>query len=397
MPTRSSCLLGLFAACLGSLLLPLPSAQAIPYFARKYGFNCTMCHANFPRLNDFGVRYRENGYQLPGLENRERTVLQTSAPFAARTTAGYDYDRFGNTPDAENLNQFRVTSFDVLSAGLLGRSIGYLLVWPPKIEESPGVAPQPGTVEMANVIFSRLAGGKASVRAGRMEPAYVAFSVKRRLSFSPYEVYDFTFPGGPAFFETMDGVEFAGRAVPGLHYAAGWLNGSGTNELDDPPEDLYLRLAKVFGPGEGQTAGQRIGAVGDFGRARPLLGGARQTFNRLGADASLNAAHWNIDLQALWGNDNAALWGTPSDVNWWGGFVEGNYSPSIRLVGFLRYGWVSTPREIDRDIQRWVIGARYYPAFGLAVHFEYSHRRQDRPTGPDETEDFATAALDFAF
>ena len=34
------------------------SALAVPVFARKYGFNCTMCHSNVPRLNDFGQRYR---------------------------------------------------------------------------------------------------------------------------------------------------------------------------------------------------------------------------------------------------------------------------------------------------------------------------------------------------
>ena len=37
------------------------SASAVPVFARKYGFNCTMCHSDVPRLNDFGQRFRMNG------------------------------------------------------------------------------------------------------------------------------------------------------------------------------------------------------------------------------------------------------------------------------------------------------------------------------------------------
>ena len=59
-------------------------SSAVPVFSRKYGFECTNCHSSYPRLNDWGVRFRNNGYQLPGRENEERTVLKGPAPFAAR-------------------------------------------------------------------------------------------------------------------------------------------------------------------------------------------------------------------------------------------------------------------------------------------------------------------------
>ncbi len=54
---------------------PAP-AGAVPVFARKYGLNCTNCHSAFPRLNDWGQRFRANGYRLPGRENEEKTVLE---------------------------------------------------------------------------------------------------------------------------------------------------------------------------------------------------------------------------------------------------------------------------------------------------------------------------------
>jgi hypothetical protein len=111
------------------------SALAVPVFARKYGFNCTMCHSNVPRLNDFGQRYRMNGYRLPGLVNVEKTVLETPAPVALRTNAGYSMEHLGSvakyyygteTEDgfskAGNESDFRLERSGHSSAGLLAAS-----------------------------------------------------------------------------------------------------------------------------------------------------------------------------------------------------------------------------------------------------------------------------------
>lgn len=39
-------------------------ALAIPAFARKTGLACSACHEVWPRLNDFGQLFRDNGYRL---------------------------------------------------------------------------------------------------------------------------------------------------------------------------------------------------------------------------------------------------------------------------------------------------------------------------------------------
>ena len=38
--------------------------HAIPAFARKYGLPCSACHIGWPILNNFGLAFRDNGYQL---------------------------------------------------------------------------------------------------------------------------------------------------------------------------------------------------------------------------------------------------------------------------------------------------------------------------------------------
>jgi hypothetical protein len=98
----------------------LPSRSgAIPAFARKYNFNCIVCHSNYPRLNDFGETFRKNGYQLPGGEAEEKTILESPPPFSVRMKVGYDNDHFRHTAGAENVNNFEVDGIDLISGGLL--------------------------------------------------------------------------------------------------------------------------------------------------------------------------------------------------------------------------------------------------------------------------------------
>ena len=378
----------------------MPS-EAIPVFARKYGFNCTMCHSSYPRLNDYGVRYRNNGYQLPGRENDERTALEGPAPFAGRTSTGYTSEKFSNVEGAEKVDQFQINGLDLLSAGLFKENVGYFMIYVPQINGTSGVAAQNATLEMANVVFSHIGSSMFNVRVGRFEPAYVAFSVKRHLSFSPYEIYDFSFPSGQTLSETQTGLEIYGYNLQGCQYAAGLVNGSGTNRDNDSPADFYIRAAKVFGQGEGQTAGQRIGVVGYYGKARQYLSpstASPHNFQRFGVDASLNYTQWNLALQYISGKDNKALWGAESDVSFNGGFAELTYMPAFDFAAFVRKDNVN-PNDTSgiRDINRWTIGGRYNIYENIALHLEYSDARQRNAVGPNSTAKFFTTRVDIAF
>jgi len=47
-------------------VISIKDASAVPAFARKYEMSCNVCHTRQPRLNPYGQRFMENGYQLPG-------------------------------------------------------------------------------------------------------------------------------------------------------------------------------------------------------------------------------------------------------------------------------------------------------------------------------------------
>lgn len=396
------------------------TTEAVPVFAREYGFNCTMCHSSVPRLNDYGERFRQNGYQLPGRESEGRTILQGPPPFAVRVSGGYTSYTTENMTDSKELSEFLMNGVDVFSSGLLAPDVGYFVVLLPEMKEARGVEGQDGTLESGNVIFSNLGTPWLNVRAGRMEPASTAFSVKRKMTVSPYEVYSFGAPGVVTLADTQDGVEVSGHGR-GLVYAVGYLNGSENNAADDAPQDAYARASVVVGAGEGQTAGQRIGVVGYAGRSRPApspvaepaatLASAgdpvaarpaeapdqRENLGRYGLDASLNLGPWNLAILYLQGNDDHTLWGTDKDVQFTGGFAELSVMPCTHVVMLGRFDWVDTPGDIDQDVTRWTGGARFYVVDNLALHAEYSHRRQDQPEGPTATEDFTTLRMDLAF
>jgi hypothetical protein len=59
-------LLGVPFLALLPLLFAPREGETLPLFARKYNMPCTSCHLAFPRLNAFGMQFRQNGYRMQG-------------------------------------------------------------------------------------------------------------------------------------------------------------------------------------------------------------------------------------------------------------------------------------------------------------------------------------------
>lgn len=382
----------------------LSPLYAIPVFARKYSVDCATCHSSFPRLNDYGWQFRQNGYQLPDHKINEKTILESPPPFAMRASVMYNHDKFKNSPGSTDVNQIQLNSLDLLSAGLLAKNLGFFVVFPPELDGSRNVVAQPGSLEMASIAWTNPSTSLLNVRIGRFEPGYVAFSVKRSLSFTSYEIYDFaslsnTMGTGMPFSDTRNGIELSGYEKKGFAYTAGWTNGSGENNDNDSSTNMYLHATKVFGKGEGQTTGQRFGILGFMGTAKTTIGGSRHNLDRLGLDASLNLKRSNLALLFLQGADDKEFWGTSGKFKFSGGFAEYSYLPNEDLVGFARYDWVNLPSSLDEDIRRWTIGSRIYLKDHTALHLELSSRTQKAaiPGGSKASETFFTTGFDFAF
>lgn len=407
-----------------ALLLLGQNVLAIPAFARKYGFNCNMCHVAFPKLNDWGQRFRDNGYQIPGQQGLEKTVFEDGIPFAVRTNAGYSlYGTSGQTAGG-----FHLYGLDLLAGGVLHKNISFFFVYTPRIDEpaSNYIGPYDGNnpsqlaaIESANVVFSNIIQDKLNLRVGRFEPGFQLLSSKRLYYIlQPFEIYNFAgSSSGYDFSANQIGIEATGRFNPGLKYAAGYINGSGANPDINKFNDLYLALSKTFGEGEGQSAGQRVGVFGYLGWQPTSYAGSiispvgdigghdNRTFSRIGAEISLNWETFNLQAMAFRGEDDKAF--NPVDLTrnyvFWGGVVELDVAAlaNNRLVGSLMYNWVRPPSYdfANLKVDAYSALVRYYlgswSAVNVALHAEYTHRIPGTISPPKE--DLFTLLLDFDF
>jgi hypothetical protein len=406
-----------------ALLLLSQTALAIPAFARKHGFNCNMCHVAFPKLNDWGQRFRDNGYQIPGQAGLEKTVFETGLPLAVRTNAAYS--AYGNGQGTAA--GFHIYGLDLLAAGVLHKNISFFFVYTPRIDEpaadfsGPGNGDKPAqlaAIESANVVFSNIVRDKLNLRVGRFEPGFQLLSSKRLYYvLQPYEIYNFAGSrNGFDFSANHIGIEATGRFKPGLKYALGYINGSGANPDNNKFNDVYFALSKTFGPGEGQSAGQRIGVFGYLGwqpsdLSDPVIsplgdinGRDNRSFTRIGGDISLNWKTLNFQAMAFRGVDSKAFneIDPTSDYRFWGGVIELSWAALAdnRLVGSLMYNWVRPPgNDGSHRVDAYSVLARYYlgswSAVNIALHAEYTHRTAGSVL--PLKENLFTLLLDFDF
>lgn len=413
----------IISVVLAGLLLTLPeTGSAIPAFARKYGFNCNMCHTAFTKLNDFGQRFRQHGYQIPGQEGNEKNVFAASIPLAMRTSMGLVVG--GN--DSTTTSSFNINGLDILAAGVLHKNISFLLIYTPRIDEPAadytgaggGANPsQLGALESAALVFSNLVPDILNVRVGRFEPAYHAISSKRVYYLvSPYDLYEYGTENNQFVFgDNQMGIEATGDFRAGFHYAAGVVNGNGANPDNNKYKDVYLAMHQVIGRGEGQSAGQRVGVFGYYGWQPTTFdsltgpmgeneGGDNKGFYRIGGDVSLNYRTLNLRAMFMQGVDDKALnpLDPAEDYEFNGGLVELDWAGlyNNRMVASAMVNWVNPPcGDDDKQVLAYSGAVRYYlgdwTAINVALHAEYLHREigQENPF----KDDIVALMLDFAF
>lgn len=415
------------------LVLPAPG-QAIPAFARKYGFNCAMCHTAFPKLNDWGQRYRDNGYQLPGQVGKEKTMFDSNTPIALRTAAGINGYSVKPNGDAnyQTTSGFGLKGLDLLAAGVMHKNISVLVIYTPRIDEpfadyTGTEASQPGALESASIIFSNIVPNALNLRVGRFEPAYHLFSSKRSFYLiSPYDVYEYPTGGNDFLFgDNQIGIEATGGLARGFKYGLGVVNGTGAKADNNKFKDVYLTLSQTIGAGEGQSAGHRIGAFVYYGKQPTIApdtlggpmppavsptgeydGGGNGAYYRYGASASLNWKTFNLLALYMRGLDDKmfnAIDGT-KDYEYDGGFVELDYAGlwNNRLVASGLYNWVAPPSydDVNPKVTAYSGLLRYYfgdwSAVNVALHGEYTYRKTEA-CETTITEHVYSMLVDFGF
>ncbi len=397
------------------------SAHAIPAFARKYGLPCSACHEAWPKLNNFGQTFKDNGYQLGN--DRDAPVYQQPGywPIMFRVTPTWHREsskrvavdsipgnaQSGLTESTVTSSGFDVGGVDIVTAGTLSKNISFF-VQPFIGNSSAGLAQ--AWVRLDNLFKSRW----LNLKMGKFEldqPISQERSLTINNTGALYYNYFFTPPGDNNFFTGIGndqlGVEVSGHSENDYtRYSLSVVNNS--NGVPGLPAsqtyNLYANLTQGFEvPGLGL---QKVGVYGYFGESPtyfqtnnghpiPGTGTGNRSFYRAGAYGLWYVGKFDFSTFYEHGQDNVFL-GNSVPANqpgllpagavgpaWNGGFVEAHYDYNPRLILIGKYELVRMSRQANKSIpadlgnlDTWTVGYRWYPIMnpraGLAWVQEYS-------------------------
>ena len=464
MSSRRAPVLGLGAGitvweivAVAALVSTSQPAHAIPAFARKYNLPCSACHEAWPKLNNFGQVFRDNGYQLGN--GKDSPIWQNPSywPITIRITPQWHRESSSNqsvdsipgnaaSPPIEKTitsHGFDLSGVDIWTAGTLFNNISFSVL--PSSDSSGSFHFENGWVRFDNLVGSRW----ANLKFGKFELDNM-ISEKRFLFLSKnggvYQLYHFlpvreaafvssgVNPLNPGFGlgDNQLGVELAGHSANSYtRYSLALLSSNDGNV--SVPNSSYDGFAGVSQAFETNGLGlQRVGAYAYFGQ-RPTnfntsggtaitgAGVDNKSFYRAGLDAVLYVNKFDFSLFYLHGWENAFLGtGTPGNMalptgaqaaTWNGGFVETHYTYNPKLILVQRNEFVrmsrqpiaSDPSELG-NLNAYSFGFRWYPIMysraGLAWHSEYAIAKSAKTsavTGRDVWSSSLMFGLDFDF
>jgi hypothetical protein len=194
-------LVPLSAALALSLLLAPDDAQAIPAFARQVKQKCTYCHVAFPKLNEFGITFKNNGYRLQGTKGTD--VWEIPAwPVAALAEIEAEWNSYDNNKRSEDsltIVQPEVEVFWGTTFGPRISSFGEIAV-----ERGEGADLGPVFVQYNDLVGE----AQLNLRAGAYDVDFNFLSPARSIVFDGYAAEDL------GFFGTAVGLEANGQILP---------------------------------------------------------------------------------------------------------------------------------------------------------------------------------------
>lgn len=205
------------------------SANALPAFARKYGLRCSACHESWPSLNNFGIKFRDNGYQL--MNDRDAPIWQNPGywpvtfritPIWHRVSSIQSVDTYTSTGTVAYNNAierittdgFDLSGLDFHTGGTLEKNISFYVL--PSSDSTGAFHFETVMGRLDNIFGSPW----LNVKLGRFELNNL-LSEKRTLWLTGnggiYQTYHFIPPGDGNIFGQMGdnqlGMEYLGHSV----------------------------------------------------------------------------------------------------------------------------------------------------------------------------------------
>jgi hypothetical protein len=326
-------------------------AVAMPAFAREYGVSCNVCHAAYPRLNEFGERFAgEMNYRLPNWRDNtvktgdDQLALQEWLPLAARVQAyvqgrdGESIDPITGEVEADASVDFQAPYLlKLLSSAPLTDHISYYfyMIFAEKGANTEVI------VEDAWFSYADMFNSGVDVMLGQFQVSDLMFPREIRLTFQDFMAYRFagiTYDRGTLFGRGFGLLDVSLDVSLGIVIEQNYnLNSPGYRRPDklfdnDTGKSVFGRLGTEIGPvsiGLFGLSGQQFNATGPAGTESGTLDTDKIV---AGIDASGKIAdRWYWFGQYLWNRWDGFL--DPAiDYEWTGGFAGVDYVHSDKWV-----------------------------------------------------------------
>lgn len=179
-------------------LLP-QQADAIPAFARQVKQKCTYCHLAFPKLNEFGLIFKTNGYRLQGTEGNDVWQIPAWPVAAVAEIEGiWDDHRDGN--DALTIEQPNVKVLWGANLGPRISTFGEI-----EVVRGEGADLGPAFLQVNDLVGE----GQLNLKFGVYEVDFPFLAAARDILFDSYAAEEL------GFFPGVVGAELNGQLLPG--------------------------------------------------------------------------------------------------------------------------------------------------------------------------------------
>ena len=412
-----------------------PAAQALPIFARRYQTACSTCHEIIPKLNPFGVAFRNNGYRMPGSDDQLLkdkdvalgaeewkklwpkgiwpTTISSYPPLAVRVMS--DAQVRPSQPIHHNFDF--PSGLTAYFAGPSGESFSF---FGNVFITSQGTISVDRAWGQFKLLGEKPGANLLTLKFGRIDNRAEPFSsTNRRSTLAQFNAADYrSIPtDGYALRDRDAGVELWGaitgpRNRGGLEYAAGMVQGTAGRAENNNFKDYYGTVSYklggygVVGPRDGTEdlemghngteTSVLVGAFGYKGKSIPRITGIREdSFDRAGVKVDLRLKKLNVYAAAIRGNDDMRG-GTTSPVKRSATFVEADYLVLPWVMPLVRFEKTNVAGR--RNIVQWIPGVnlaiRANVRFALEGHlFNRINAEASPRTGVNE----AVMRLEFLF
>ena len=345
------------------------TAEAIPAYERRYGVECTTCHAPLPpRLNNVGILFRKLGFRMPDADDEGRFVIKSVSARGIGDSASISADvaarRDKEAEPGSSTTTFELGEVELAAGTAIGSKVSAQAMFVPWDE---------GEVELENAEIQFNAGSARRqffARGGLMQTYLWQKPTHGRLTLSTPLLFDSRAVAGVEPFDGFGlGINQIGAELGYLfsrleegRLSSTMLTAAVLNGVDQEGEealrnttggaDVYLQALQLFG------ARNTVGAF--YYRGRTFLGAepdeglpeaAKHRFSRYGVFGNyLLVNRLDVVAGGALGWDRSPL--RSGDVRFAGLFAEVDARITPRWIGVYRFDAVDPDKDVDDDAVR---------------------------------------------